>query len=168
MILYQLICSNEHRFEAWFRDSATYDQQATTGDIDCPFCGDIGISKAPMAPRLSKGISHDPDRHRRDNRVTVATVDEGMSLPDSDTPAGDGRAAEVAEQILKAVNLLREYVEKNYDDVGEQFADEVRRIHYGEAEERGIYGQATEDESRELAEEGIEHVRLPSPARKNS
>lgn len=163
MILYQLKCSSEHTFEAWFRDSATYDAQAQTGDIDCPFCGDTKISKAPMAPRLSKGL-----KDKAPARAAVATIDDNMALPEGGLPAGDGRAVEVAEQILKAVDMLRDYVETNYDDVGTDFADEARRIHYGDAEERGIYGEATPEESEELAEEGIEHVRLPTSPRKNS
>ena len=169
MILYQLKCSNDHTFEAWFRDGATYDTQAAAGDIDCPFCGDIQIAKAPMAPRLAKGRTGTGEGEgEAPARRTVSTLEDAMTLPESDTPAGDGRAVEVAEQILKAVNMLRDYVETNYEDVGADFADEARRIHYGDAEERGIYGEASAEESEDLAEEGIEHVRLPTPPRKNS
>lgn len=141
MILYQLKCSTEHQFEAWFRDSATYDQQCASGDIDCPFCGDNGISKVPMAPNLGKRSAQ--------------------------REVGEGRAREVAEQILQAVNKLREHVEENCEDVGDRFAEEARRMHVGETEDRGIYGEATSEEAMEMDEEGIEYFRLPSTNRRN-
>ena len=135
MILYQLKCSTDHQFEAWFRDGAAYDLQCADGQINCPFCGDNHISKAPMAPYLGK---------RRSN------------AGDSET-----RAEEFAERMLEAVGQIQTHVEENCEDVGERFADEAKRIHYGEAEERGIYGQATDDEASELDEEDIEYFRLP-------
>lgn len=140
MIVYQLQCSDGHRFEAWFRDGATYDAQCDAGEIECPFCGSVKVSKAPMAPHIASG--------RRDQ-------------------APEERAQEVARQILQAVGKLREQVEENCEDVGDQFAEEARRIHYGEAEKRGIYGDATDDEAADLDEEGIEFTRLPWPNRRN-
>ena len=135
MILYQLKCSTDHQFEAWFRDGAAYDVQCADGHINCPFCGDNHISKAPMAPHLGK---------RRSNAGSSET-----------------RAEEFAERMLQAVGQIQTHVEENCEDVGERFADEAKRIHYGEAEERGIYGQATDDEASELDEEDIEYFRLP-------
>lgn len=78
------------------------------------------------------------------------------------------RAQEVAEKILDAVNSLRDHVTDNFEDVGTEFADEARKIHYGEADERGIYGEATDDEVLELDEEGVEFFRLPNTPRRNS
>tara|TARA_B100000315_G_scaffold51671_1_gene46094 strand:+ start:548 stop:976 length:429 start_codon:yes stop_codon:yes gene_type:complete len=141
MILYQLSCSNNHQFEAWFRDGATYDAQSSAGDITCPFCDDVNVSKAPMAPHLAKeGRGEDP---------------------------AEARAKEVAEQILKAVDKLRKNVEENCDYVGDTFAEEARRIHYGETEAHDIYGEATDEETEELDEEGIEFRRLPTITRRN-
>lgn len=77
------------------------------------------------------------------------------------------RAHEVAEKILEAVSALRNHVEENCDNVGADFAEEARRIHYGEAEQRGISGTATEEEASELNEEGVEFYRLPSSRREN-
>ncbi|MBT6093531.1 MAG: DUF1178 family protein [Rhodospirillaceae bacterium] len=146
MIVYQLRCGNEHEFEAWFRDSATYELQAQSGDVVCPFCGDTDVGKAIMAPNIS-------------------TSKAGPK--DADLNRAETRAREVAEQILEAVGEIREHVEASCDDVGDKFAEEAKRIHYGEAEERGIYGKATDEEAEDLDEEGIEFFRLPS-ARRNS
>jgi hypothetical protein len=143
MILYQLRCSGEHEFEAWFRDGATYDLQAASGDIACPFCGDTHVAKAPMAPAIATG---------RAKEIREAPED---------------RARMVAEQILKAVDKLRRQVEDNCDYVGDRFAEEARRIHYGETEDRGIFGEASEDDVADLKEEGVEFYRLPSGLRRN-
>jgi len=150
MILYQLRCGREHEFEAWFRDSASYDQQHKRGDIDCPMCGDANISKAPMAPNLGKG-----------------TRKESVDSDDVSIDSVEKRAREVARQILNNAGKLREAIEDNCEYVGDEFAEEARRIHYGDAEERGIYGRATEKETVELDEEGIEVYRIPGPPRRN-
>jgi len=144
MILYNLVCTNDHEFEAWFRDGATYDKQSAAGDIDCPFCGTSRVSKAPMAPHLtrSKGGASGDDR-------------------------AEVRAREVAEQILEAVNKLRRQIRENSEDVGDNFAKEARRIHYGETEERNIHGQATEEEAEDLDDEGVEFYRLPFTPKRN-
>ena len=141
MIKYSVRCENTHEFEGWFKDSATFDAQAKNGDIVCPHCGNTKVSKAPMSPRISK------------------------SSNTGSTP--EARAREVAERILEAAQQMRKEVEANCDYVGDQFADEARRIHYGEADERGIYGEASDEETQELDEEGIEVYRLPT-IRRNS
>ena len=79
----------------------------------------------------------------------------------------ENRARVVAEQILEAVDRLRRTVEDECDYVGDQFAEEARRIHYGETDDRGIYGEASENEVEELDEEGVQFYRLPSGIRKN-
>jgi hypothetical protein len=144
MIVYQLRCGNDHEFEAWFLDSATYATQAEAGDVVCPFCGDTHVQKAIMAPN-------------------IATKRSGPT--DADMGKAEDRAREVAEKILEAVGEIRAQVEANCEDVGDNFADEARRIHYGETEERGIYGNATDDEAEALDEEGIEFYRLPQTRR---
>ena len=126
MIVYQLHCSNGHEFEAWFRDMATYDIQVKQGDVECLHCGDTSVSKSIMAPNIS------PAR-------TKASPPKGSA--DS-----EARAYEVAEKILEAISAIRNHIDENCDNVGADFAEEARRIHYGEAEQRGISGTATEDE----------------------
>ena len=136
MIKYTVRCGEGHEFEGWFKDSASFDVQSLAGDIECPMCGNVDVVKAPMAPSIAK---------------------KGRVTPNQT----EARAREVAEKILEAVNTMREHVEDNCDYVGEQFASEARRIHYGDADERGIYGEASDDETEELLDEGIEVYRLP-------
>lgn len=142
MIHFQLKCSLNHEFEAWFRSSESFAEQCKRGDVDCPVCGDVEITKAVMAPNIST----------------------------TEKPSGEAaekRAREVAEQILNAANRLREVVEENCEYVGDDFADEARAIHYGDAEERDIYGETTDKEAEELDEEGIEFTRLPKISRRS-
>jgi hypothetical protein len=139
MILFNLTCGKEHSFEAWFRDGATYDKQAAGGRIACPVCGDTHVRKAPMAPRLGRA-------------------------------KGDGKGDDAgarARQMRAMLSEIRDHVEKNCDYVGDRFAEEARKIHYGETEKnekkkpRGIYGEATDAEAKSLKDEGIEFGRVP-------
>lgn len=154
MILYQLHCEEDHTFEAWFRDSAAYDEQAKRGHVECPYCGTTKVAKAPMAPHLASSRNSDAE-----------PANERISEPASDAEHTE-RAHQVAQKILNAVGEIRDYAEKNLENVGEEFAEEARKIHHGESEERGIYGRATEDEARELEEDGVEFVRLPGTPRR--
>lgn len=141
MIHFQLKCSHDHEFEAWFRSSESFAMQVKRGDVDCPVCGDVKITKALMAPNISTA-----EKSSQDTSGEVAEV----------------RAREVAEQILNAASKLREAVEDNCEYVGDDFADEARAIHYGETEERGIYGETTDKEAEDLEDEGIEFSRIPN------
>ncbi|MFB0952341.1 MAG: DUF1178 family protein [Rhodospirillales bacterium] len=141
MIKYSVRCGKDHVFEAWFKGSATFDAQSKSGDIVCPQCGNNLVVKAPMAPRIVKSQQSDVSH--------------------------ESRAREVAERILEAAVEMRKEVEANCDYVGGQFADEARKIHYGEADERGIYGEASDEETQELDDEGIDVIKLPN-VRKNS
>jgi hypothetical protein len=135
MIVYSLRCQAGHEFDGWFRDSAAFDSQQAAGEISCPMCGTAHVAKALMAPAV------------RSSEKRAATKE------------ADSR--EVQAQVLQALKEVRRTVEENCDYVGTQFAEEARRIHYGEADERGIYGEATDDEAAELAEEGIDIGRIP-------
>lgn len=145
MIRYQLRCSHGHEFEAWFKDSAAYDVQAEAGHVACPSCGDNAVCKAPMAPGVISSKS------------TTRSAKET-----------EARAQQVAQQILQAVDKLRNHVEENCDYVGDQFADEARRIHYGKSEDRGIYGEASDEETEELIDEGIDVFQLPGSKRRDN
>lgn len=136
MIRFRLICSQDHEFDAWFRDGAGYERQVKRHQVTCPHCGDIDVTKAVMAPGIASS-SGNPDKF------------------------AEAKAHEVARRILAAVGKLRDNVEQDCEYVGDQFADEARAIHYGDAEERGIYGEATDDEAAGLEDEGIEFIRLP-------
>ncbi|MCR4377680.1 MAG: DUF1178 family protein [Rhodospirillales bacterium] len=156
MILYQLSCDDEHTFEAWFRDSGAYDEQAKNGHVECPYCGSTKVAKAPMAPRIVSGVS---DRAAE----PTSSSDGEWDINKMD----QNRAQEVAQKILDAVGNIREYAEKNLENVGDEFAEEALKIHHGETQERGIYGRASEDEARELEKEGVQFVRLPGTPRRN-
>lgn len=132
MILFDLRCTKGHVFEAWFPDNASYDKQAKAGAVVCPGCGSRKVEKAPMAPRIGKGGE-------------LSKQEMASEL------------AEMKKQLLE----LRSKVEANCDYVGNRFAEEARRIHYGEVERRDIYGEASDDEAKELSDEGIEFGRIP-------
>ncbi|MCH7544512.1 MAG: DUF1178 family protein [Proteobacteria bacterium] len=139
MILFDLKCAKDHVFEAWFKDGDSFTVQSKTGKILCPVCATRDITKAPMAPRLAR---------RR--------AGEGRSSNGTPDPEAEHIAA--AKQVIEA---LQHKVEENCDYVGENFAEEARKIHYGEVEKRGIYGEATDMEAGDLEDEGIEFHRLP-------
>lgn len=153
MILYALNCSRDHDFEAWFRNSDAFDKQAAKGIVACPHCGDTEIRKAIMAPRIGKGRKGA----------------ESAPPPTSETPAKPLPPGThvMAPQIGEMLQELRRNVEDNCDYVGDRFAEEARRIHYGEAEQRGIYGEATDSDAEALSEEGIDVGRIPWLPRTN-
>ncbi|MFY8106278.1 MAG: DUF1178 family protein [Elstera sp.] len=143
MIVYSLLCAEAHEFEAWFRNSAAFDEQAAAGAIACPICGDTHIRKALMAPAI-----------RPSSKAAVKPVEEAIAAP---TP-------QEADQQAAAMQLLREMrrkIESDCDYVGDNFAEEARKIHYGEVEAHGIYGESTDADREALAEEGIEVGRIP-------
>ena len=143
MILYRLKCPAEHEFEGWFPNSAAYDRQAAGGEITCPICGDHEIGKAPMAPRIGKSVAEP---------APAETPTKAVSAPS---------APQNPAEMLQLLRTLRRTVEANCENVGEKFAEEARKIHYGETENRGIYGDTTPEEAEELADEGIEFGRIP-------
>ncbi|MFQ5774844.1 MAG: DUF1178 family protein [Kiloniellaceae bacterium] len=138
MIVYDLRCRKGHLFEAWFRDSAAYEDQAKAGKVACPTCGSKKVEKAPMAPRLSKG--------RRKAEAETAKAAEAM----------------------RVMRELQRKIEDNFDYVGPNFAEEARRIHYREIDPRNIYGESSDEEAEALREEGIPFGRIPWPARHDS
>lgn len=160
MIKYQLRCAQGHEFEGWFKDSAAFDRQRKRHDIDCPVCGDADVAKAPMAPSIAKGAR--PPASQQPAQPDSQDADDDAPL------ISEARAEEVAHKIIEAVTLLRNHVEKECDYVGDKFAEEARRIHYGETDERGIYGEATEEEAEELDDEGIRVFRIPGKPRGNA
>jgi hypothetical protein len=134
MIKFSLSCADSHVFEAWFDSSAGFATQKDRGDIHCPVCGSSSIEKSLMAPSVVTA------RKRESVRV----------------------AAHVAEaDMQEMMRKLRKHLTENAEHVGDRFAEEARRIHYDEAEKRGIYGEATSDDVRALLEEGIEFHPLP-------
>ncbi|CAA6605237.1 conserved hypothetical protein [Rhodospirillaceae bacterium LM-1] len=152
MILFMLKCPSDHRFEGWFKDGSAYERQAKRRLIACPVCESSEISKAPMAPRISKGLAC---------REEAAPAPVQESAPSPPVPAQE-TALPASAELLSA---LRDVVEKHCENVGDNFAEEARRIHYGESEARGIYGQSDPEETKALLEEGIDILPLPWPTR---
>jgi hypothetical protein len=156
MILYELNCDRQHSFEAWFKDGATADRQLKKKTVECPSCGSVKVAKALMAPRVS----------RKSNAREIAPVEAPnasvpAAIPAPTRPAPAGKAAMIPVELRQALTEMRKQIEANCDYVGDKFAEEARKIHYGETELRGIYGEATDAEHEELLEEGIEVARVP-------
>lgn len=137
MIVYRLLCDDGHEFEGWFQNSGAFDEQAGAGEVMCPQCGSVEVSKALMAPHIG------PKGNARK------------------TPSNSPREDVQRQQMVRMASEIREHVEKNFDYVGDGFAAEARRIHEGDAEERGIYGEASSEETKALVDEGIEVAPLP-------
>lgn len=161
MILYQLRCAHDHDFEAWFRSGDSFDEQVDMGEVECPFCGETRVAKAMMAPNVAKKDSAPPFKE-----VDLRDLEKAPATASSDND--EARAQVLAHQILRAVDKLRTHVEDNFDYVGDDFAEEARKIHAGTAEDRGIYGDASDKEAIELEDEGIEYVRMPVQPRRDS
>ena len=134
MIRFSLHCDKEHEFEGWFSSNAEFDAQSEGGLVECPVCGSRGIGKTLMAP-------------------AVAVSGDKETRPLAMDP-------EKREMMRKLREMVRA-VKQNSEDVGDRFADEARKIHHGEAEARGIIGQASSEEAKSLIEEGIEIAPLP-------
>ena len=135
MISFSIVCENDHDFEAWFRNGDDFDAQRRRKLIACPACGSTRVEKALMAPAVSTG--------RRKEKMALA----------------------IGTEQRKAMAKLKELTEKlkqGADYVGDKFAEEARKIHFGETEARGIYGEATVEEARSMHEDGVEFLPLPN------
>lgn len=142
MKVLNLRCANGHGFEGWFASDDEFMTQNGRGLIECPLCADKIISRMPSAPRLNLSGQRDPAR------------------PTEPAAAASPPPQQLQAQWMQAVRHMLEHT----DDVGERFPEEARRIHYGEVAARGIRGQATAEQRRELLEEGIEVMSLPIPS----
>ncbi|MBX3485369.1 DUF1178 family protein [Phenylobacterium sp.] len=136
MIRYALTCDHDHAFEGWFGSSADYDDQQARGLLECPLCASKAVRKQIMAPAVAGT--------KRTQREPVPARMQAM--------------------MMEAAGRIRAHVEENFDDVGDAFASEARAIHEGRAEDRGIYGQASPKEVRDLIEDGVPVAPLPPEA----
>lgn len=161
MKVLDLQCRQGHRFEGWFGSQEDYDTQRVRGLLTCPVCQDSDITKMLSAPRLNLGHAqapHPPQDGESDLNRTTATADTPTLAMPSGAPL---EAVETLAQVQAAVLQMVRRVVANSEDVGPRFAEEARKIHYGEREVRSIRGQASPDETEALLEEGIEVVSLP-------
>ena len=134
MIIYDLKCRDGHKFEGWFKDRGAFDEQRLQKLIECPVCG----NKEPVLIPSSTVV------RGRDNRSVAATTQNG-------------------EPPLKLLRALQEYIHKNFDNVGDKFAEVALRIHHGEENGRNIRGTATGSEEETLREEGVQFIKMPLP-----
>jgi hypothetical protein len=133
MIRYALICAQGHDFEAWFGSGSAFEEQARERALSCPQCGSLEVVKAPMAPAVRRRRAGSPEL----------------------------REAHERKQIYAFLRDLRAHLEANAENVGPAFPEEARKMHYGEAEARSIFGEANLEEARALKEEGIPAIPLP-------
>ncbi|WP_439574232.1 DUF1178 family protein [Phreatobacter sp.] len=158
MIKYALHCDKAHDFESWFPSSASYDEQRRRKLVACPVCNSTRIEKTLMAPQVAR-------RDRAPERPPAAVPAPAAKPPGPQAPATDApvaMASPAAQELRARLRELRDHLTRTADPVGDRFAEEARKIHYGEVEHRSIYGSATPEEARELHEEGIEFHPLPT------
>jgi hypothetical protein len=134
LIRFSLACDHEHEFEAWFRSNDDFETQQKRGLVDCPSCGSKKVGKALMAPAVSTG--------RKREKIALAMGEE-------------------QRRAVAQLKQLADKIKEGADYVGAGFAAEARKIHFGETEHRGIYGEATVEEARSLAEDGIDFMPIP-------
>lgn len=139
MIKFTLACEAGHDFEGWFGSSKDYETQLQRDLVSCPFCGSLKVEKALMAPSVSTSRT----KAKIQQKINVATVNKS-------------RQAMFAE-----LKEMRDKITENAEDVGEKFPEEARKIHYGESQERGIYGEASPEDVKDLVEEGVKIAPLP-------
>jgi hypothetical protein len=132
MIIYDLVCPRQHRFEGWFDNLDDYEQQFAAGLLSCPMCGAEGVHKLPTASRINNRSAED-----------------------------GGKAADNGGALRELLRHVHDYVDRNFEDVGNRFAKEALRIHRGDAEPRNIRGQARAEEVKALDEAGVETAALP-------
>ncbi len=145
MIVFGLKCQKGHGFESWFKDGAAFERQSKRGLVECPVCGSTKVKKELSAPRLAG---------TKKSRKAAAPAASPAAM-------GDDPALAKAAELQRELSKLRQHVEKNFEHVGERFAEEARKIHYGETKRRDIYGEATSEEAKALAEEGVEVAQIP-------
>jgi hypothetical protein len=151
MIHYQLRCGQDHTFDGWFKDSATFDKQAKLGLVECPSCGGSDVERALMAPAVSTRKAKAPKQEKPKEPVAeVLPPERGMVA-----------AGRVPAQVLAALQRMRAEVEKHCDYVGDESADEARKMHRGDIEQRAIYGETTPEQAESLIDEGIEIAAIP-------
>lgn len=188
MIRFSLQCSQTHRFDGWFRSGDDFLTQQKRGLLACPECGSTSVEKALMTPSVPKksnqtmGLVERPDSEQADSEPQATAAPAAQSAPGepvAQTPAPSQNAhqapqsqatppnplsnlpPEIRDKVMTAVKEWRDSVIANSENVGPRFADEARKIHFKEADERPIYGQASADDVQELLEEGIPCAPLP-------
>ena len=153
MIVLDLICDQEHRFEAWFASSKAFEDQQTRGLVECPHCASHQVRRLPSAPYVQRSSGRSSAAH-------AATHAENTARPAAPATPGTPASADPQQVLHSLIQAIRQAA-NNSEDVGQRFAEEARKIHYGDAEERAIKGQSRPEEIRALLEEGIPVLPVP-------
>ena len=170
MIKYQLVCEKEHEFEGWFQSSDAFVEQCAAGILSCPFCETVNVRRALMAPNLASPktrksqITAEATAEATGEVTAEASTGAVSASPPPVSVSGSGMPPEAMVKMRELVVEMRNLqakIKENCRDVGGDFAEEVRKIHYGEAEPEGIYGEVSETEREQLDEEGIEIMQMP-------
>jgi hypothetical protein len=151
MIAYTLACSSGHEFESWFASSAAFDEQKKRRLVACPICGSAKVEKAIMAPSVA----------RTDRSPSPAASEAPASASTPQPAQPHALLGERERQLRDVIRTLRKHVAENADYVGRSFPEEARQMHNGEIERRSIWGEASVEEAKALAEEGVEVHPLP-------
>lgn len=147
MIRFSLKCQKSHEFEAWFQNSVAFEEQSVNQKVVCPRCGSTKVTKALMAPGIATSRSKQRQTESANSRQMAKLLDS---------------------KYREAVKNIRQHIMKHSEYVGDRFASEARKIHYGEETERGIHGEATREDVEDLVEEGIDVIPIPQdPDEKN-
>lgn len=161
MKVLDLHCEHDHAFEGWFASEGDFQDQLARGLLECPMCGSRSVRKVLSAPRLNLRSTAAEPPARHDSSAGTGPADAGPSPASSSSSP----SRSMAPQELQAAWLrMARQVMAHTEDVGPRFAEEARRIHHGEAEERPIRGQASVKDTVQLLEEGIAVLPLPLPA----
>jgi hypothetical protein len=165
MIRYALQCERGHAFESWFQDSASFDRQAKRGLVSCPMCDSVRVEKSIMAPQIPRKGRTAEQRAGEEKTLRAAARPRkaeaaAAAVAPPETTAPLAMAPQEAELRAK-LKELRDHIKANADNVGEQFPEQARKMHYGEIEHRPIYGDASPTEAKALIEEGVEVMPLP-------
>ena len=151
MIRYNLICDKRHEFESWFPSSAAYERQEKRKLIECPACGSTKVERAIMAPSIA----------RKDKGAPIEAPVEAPTPTPAEAPTPVAMISPQEREFRKKLKELRDHLTSNADNVGKKFPEVARKMHYGEIEHRSIYGEASPQEAKDLADEGIEFHPLP-------
>jgi hypothetical protein len=166
MIRYALQCERGHAFDSWFQDSASFDKQAKRGLVSCPICDSVRIEKSIMAPqiprkgRTTEQRAGEEKTMRATARRKKAAAAEATTAPAA-TPSPEPLMMAQEAELRAKLKELRDHIKANADNVGEQFPEQARKMHYGEIEHRPIYGDASPDEAKALIDEGVEVLPMP-------
>ncbi len=168
MISFNLICAEGHQFEGWFRSSEDYDDQQMRRLMACPLCNNTQVSKTLMTPNIAakSNTQAEPikDEAIKDGAIKqVESARTVMSPPLEITPpkVPPPEILEAAAEMMAKMRKIQKTIEAKCDDVDDGFANEARKIHYGETPPRGIYGKTSDSEAKDLIEEGIEITAVP-------